>query len=568
MNDHVALAALLRSDLRFFVWKSFQTILPGTPYLPNWHVDAIVHQLMRVQAGDISRLLINQPPRSLKSICVSVAYVAWLLGHDPTRRVIVVSYANEFAAELHRQFRMVIDAPWYRALFPAMRPARDSGTELVTTAGGGRYATSVGGTLTGRGADLIIIDDPLKAEEAMSEPARKRVIDWYAGTLVSRLNDKENGPIVVVMQRLHENDLAGHLLGQGGWEHLDLPAIAVDDSVIPLGHGKVMTRRIGDILHPERESKDALDRIKAEIGSLKFSAQYQQRPVPLEGNLIRRDWFRYYDHLPQGSARRIVQSWDIAMMTGDANDYSVCTTWQMIKADYYLVDVFRARLQYPDLRRKVASLAAKHGAETILIEDAGPGMALLQDLWRDLPRGMPRPIGQKPEGSKADRMVAQSAKIEAGHVHLPREADWLDTFLLELLAFPNGRHDDQVDSVSQFLKWAALRRFLRCKHAGWMRAKGIRRWSSDQLSAARPRHSGHLGESLAAQAMVDLAQVTRSVPKSCSRPFNCAFRTRFSAARYSFRASSSWSTTPVMCRRRIRADFVPWLPYEEDHNHA
>jgi predicted phage terminase large subunit-like protein len=460
MNDHAALEALLRSDLRFFVWKSFQTILPSTPYLPNWHVDAIVHQLMRVQAGDISRLLINQPPRSLKSICVSVAYVASLLGHDPTRRIIVVSYANELAAELHRQFRMIIDAPWYRALFPAMRPAKDSGTELVTTKGGSRYATSIGGTLTGRGADLVLVDDPLKAEEAMSEPARKRAIDWFAGTLVSRLNDKENGPIIVVMQRLHESDLAGHLLGQGGWEHLDLPAIAVEDSVIPLGHGKMMTRRSGDILHPERESKDTLERIKAEIGSLKFSAQYQQRPVPLEGNLVRRDWFRYYDALPHDSARRIVQSWDIAMMTGDTNDYSVCSTWQMIKADYYLLDVFRARLQYPDLRRKLASLAAKCDAGTILIEDAGPGMALLQDLWRDLPQEMPRPLGQKPEASKTDRMVAQSAKIEAGQVYLPRLAEWLDTFLPELLAFPYGRHDDQVDSVSQFLKWAALRSFL------------------------------------------------------------------------------------------------------------
>jgi predicted phage terminase large subunit-like protein len=218
--------------------------------------------------------------------------------------------------------------------------------------------------------------------------------------------------------------------------------------------------RSGDVLHPERESKDALERIKAEIGSLKFSAQYQQRPVPLEGNLIRRDWFRSYDQLPQGSARRIVQSWDIAMMTGDANDYSVCTTWQMIKADYYLLDVFRARLAYPDLRRKVASLAARYDAGTILIENAGPGMALLQDLSRDLPPGMARPLGRKPEGSKADRMVAESAKIEAGQVYLPRQADWLDTFLLELLAFPNGRHDDQVDSVSQFLKWAALRSYL------------------------------------------------------------------------------------------------------------
>jgi len=249
MNDATVVATLLRTDLRFFVRKCFHVILPGTRYLPNWHVDAIVHQLMRVQAGEISRLLINQPPRSLKSICVSVAYVAWLLGHDPSRRIIVVSYSNEFAAELHRQFRMVIDALWYRALFPAMRPAKDSGTELVTTAGGSRYATSVGGTLTGRGADLIIVDDPLKAEEAMSETKRRRVIDWYAGTLVSRLNDKDSGPIVVVMQRLHEDDLAGHLIGQGGWQHLDLPAIAVDDSTIPIGPGKLITRRRGEILH-------------------------------------------------------------------------------------------------------------------------------------------------------------------------------------------------------------------------------------------------------------------------------------------------------------------------------
>src|SRR5438093_5638103 len=188
MNDQAVLVAVLRSDLRYFVWKVFQTILPGTPYLPNWHVDAIVYQLLRVQAGDISRLLINQPPRSLKSICASVAYVAWFLGHDPTRRVIVVSYSNDFAAELHRQFRMVIDAPWYRALFPAMRPARDTGTEFVTTAGGSRYATSVGGTLTGRGADLIIVDDPLKAEEAMSEPARRRAVDWYGGTRQHAVN--------------------------------------------------------------------------------------------------------------------------------------------------------------------------------------------------------------------------------------------------------------------------------------------------------------------------------------------------------------------------------------------
>jgi hypothetical protein len=243
---------------------------------------------MLVYSGRNRRLLINQPPRSLKSICVSVAYVAWILGQHPSRRIIVVGYSQDFAAELHRQFRMVVNSDWYRALFPATIWSKETGLDLVTTMGGGRLATSIGGTLTGRGADLIIVDDPLNANEALSEPARKRVIDWYSGSLVSRLNDKGTDAIVVVMQRLHEEDLAGHLLRMGDWDHLVLPAITLEEHQIPLGHGKVQIRRAGDLLHPERENAETLERIRAEIGSLQFSAQYQQQPVPVEGNLIRR----------------------------------------------------------------------------------------------------------------------------------------------------------------------------------------------------------------------------------------------------------------------------------------
>src|SRR5712664_1377846 len=388
---------------------------------------------IRVHSGEGRRLLINQPPRSLKSICVSVAYVAWLLGLDPTRRAIVASYSGDFAAELHRQFRMVVSSAWYEALFPTLRWAKETGLELITTQGGSRFATSVGGTLTGRGADLIIVDDPLNANEVHSEPARKRVIDWYGGALVSRLNDKQTGSIVAVMQRLHEDDLAGHLLRQGGWDHLDMPAIALDDEIIELGHGKTHVRRSGDVLHPERESREALEAIKAEVGSLLFSAQYQQRPVPVEGNLIRRSWFRAYDNLPASPSRtRIVQSWDVAMMTGGQNDYSACTTWLTHKNDAYLLHVYRGRLEYPELRRKVIGLATEHRATTVLIENAGPGMNLLQDLRAAMPQGMTRPIGVKPEGSKVDRMAAQSAKIEAGHVHLLNSSPWLGEFLTEL----------------------------------------------------------------------------------------------------------------------------------------
>ena len=201
------------------------------------------------------------------------------------------------------------------------------------------------------------------------------------------------------------------------------------------------------------QSREALKAIKIEVGSLLFSAQYQQQPVPIEGNLIRRSWFQFYVDLPAGARPQIVQSWDVAMMTGERNDFSVCSTWLVNKDDAYLVDVFRDRLEYPQLRRMVISLAARHKAETILVEEAGPGINLLQDLRASLPAGMNSPIGVKPEGSKVDRMATQAAKIEAGHIFLPRDAPWLGAFLTEILAFPHGRHDDQVDSVSQFLRW-------------------------------------------------------------------------------------------------------------------
>jgi predicted phage terminase large subunit-like protein len=204
--------------------------------------------------------------------------------------------------------------------------------------------------------------------------------------------------------------------------------------------------------HPP--SREALEAIKAEVGSLLYSAQYQQRPVPVEGNAIRRSWFKTYDNPPAiSSGTKIVQSWDVAMTTGGQNDYSACTTWLTDVHDAYLIHVYRGRLEYPDLRRKVIALATEYRATTILIENAGPGMNLLQDLRDTMPQGMTRPIGVKPEGSKIDRMAAQSAKIEADHVYLPNSAPWLGEFLMELLSFPNGRHDDQVDSVSQFLRW-------------------------------------------------------------------------------------------------------------------
>ncbi|MGE0409898.1 MAG: terminase, partial [Amphiplicatus sp.] len=294
--------ALLRSDLLSFIVKVFQTVSPGDAYVHNWHIEAIAHELTRCRDGETRRLLVTQPPRSLKSICTSVAFVAWALGRDPKRRFICVSYSQDLALELARQFRLVVDSDWYKALFPAMRLKKDSGGECVTTEGGGRLATSIGGTLTGRGADYIVIDDPLKAEEAQSHSARRRVIDWYAGTLTTRLNDKRDGRIVMVMQRLHEDDLAGHVLGESGetWTHLDLPAIAIEDEEVRIGPNAVHRRKAGEALQARREPLDVIERIRAEIGSLTFIAQYQQRPIPMEGNLVKRAWLQTFEAAPEG----------------------------------------------------------------------------------------------------------------------------------------------------------------------------------------------------------------------------------------------------------------------------
>jgi predicted phage terminase large subunit-like protein len=454
--DRTLLDALLRHDLAAFTQRCFQTVVPGQIYLPNWHVEAIAYQLERCRRRESRRLIVTLPPRSLKSICASVAFPAFALGHDPTLRFVCTSYSQELAAKHARDCRTVLESPWYRRLFPHTRIDRRKNAEgeIETTARGYRLATSVGGTLTGRGGNVILIDDPMKPADRMSEAKRAAVNDWFDSTLASRLDRKTEDAIVVIQQRLHVDDLVGHLLDKGEpWTRLDLPAIAEAEEEIPLGDGRFYRRRAGELLHPKREPLEVLERLKVAMGSQAFSAQYQQRPIPEGGALVRGHWFRTYARAPERAREeRVVQSWDTATKAGTTNDYSVCTTWLMRGKDYYLLDVLRRRLEYPDLRRMILSHAAAYGATAVLIEDAGTGAPLIQDLRRE---GRLRPIPIRPEHDKLVRFEAQSALIEAGHVLLPETAPWLDEFRAEILSFPYGRYDDQVDSVSQFLAWAA-----------------------------------------------------------------------------------------------------------------
>ena len=443
--------AILRTDLAVFVRKAFGTVCPGTPFVPNWHLDALCNALTKVTMGETRRLIIEIPPRHLKSICASVALPAWLLGQDPTRQIISVCYAKDLAIKHANDCRAVMNSDWYRRVFPGTRldPSKNTETEVMTTKRGFRMSTSVHGTLTGRGASLIIIDDPIKPADAMSAAVRERVNEWCSSTLFSRLNDKRHDAIILVMQRLHVNDLAGHLLPQGGWEHLSLPAIAESDERIETGPGQYHIRRSGELLHPARESADVLDRIKKEMGSAAFAAQYQQSPVPPGGNMIKWNWFGWYDKKENLNYDDIIVSWDTAMKPTELSDYSVATIWGKKGDFYYLLELIRLHLAYPELRRKVKEIYSGWLEPTILIEDAGSGTSLIQDLRAE---NIPV-IGIKPKGDKVMRMNAQLARLEAGAVHLPLNAPWLGDFKTEVLAFPDGAHDDQVDSMCQALSW-------------------------------------------------------------------------------------------------------------------
>lgn len=448
---HRQMLALAREDFAVFAIAAFRR-LHDEPYQDNWHVWAIAHQLMRLFNGDIRRLIITMPPRTMKSFLASVCLPAWLLGRAPGVKIICASYAQPLSSDFAFQMRRLMQTPWYRELFPHAHidPKKSGVEEIATTRGGYRLTTSVGGTLTGRGADYIIIDDPLKAGDAYSEVAREGAINWYKNTVSSRFNNPSKGRVVLVAQRLHLEDLPGRLAAGGGWEHLDLPLEAWRQQQIELLPDRSITRPPGNILHEDRFGEDEIARLRSEMGERDFEAQYNQRPLPAGGALFKLQWLQRYDEPPAPyQVQGIFQSWDTAYEIADGNDYSVCTTWALSGKRCYLLDVYRARLAFPDLQKAVYRLRDKWKSDLVIVERAGSGISLHQNIYDPSTRPWIKSI--KPEGSKQDRASQQSPKFERGEIWLPKSAPWLQAFEDELVAFPHCKHDDQIDSVVQFL---------------------------------------------------------------------------------------------------------------------
>lgn len=465
--------ALVKKDLDVFVQQAFATVYPNKVFESNWHIKAIVHALDESYAGRLPRLIINLPPRHLKTFLVSVVWPAFLLTLDPSLKIFCVSYSDELARTIAREFKRVVESDWYRMLFPQVRLVKVTENDVVTDQGGFRAALSVHGSITGRGADLVIIDDPIRAEDAMSDKALQAVNEWYRGTLLSRRDDKLRSGLIVVMQRLHVNDLTGFIEASGDFHKLSFPAIAVRDEVIALRDGQTYRRRVGEALQPMHESLETLKTLRNDIGPFNFAAQYQQSPRTPDGQIFKRKYFELVDAVPpfdkQGD---LFISIDSALSTSSNADFTAITVAWVDQGRLWVLTAERGRWDYETLKAKtlgwIKRLRQFCSCPSVVIEKAGSGIALAQYL-KDRQDGSFRSFTHQPKDSKIVRAMKVMPYFEAGVrvLNVPGKNAWVEPFLNEFMNFPNGANDDQVDSMVQLFYSNMVRCLLEKQKPNW-----------------------------------------------------------------------------------------------------
>ena len=470
---------LATRSLREFVRQAWHVVEPSTRFVPGFHIDAICDHLEAITRGGIRNLLINVPPRHMKSLLVSVFWPAWEWIQHPERRWLFSSYAATLSIRDSVKCRRLIESPWYRARWGhifSLTSDQNAKMRFDNNRSGYRLSTSVGGAVTGEGGDRMVCDDPHKVDEVESDTVRKAALEWWDVAMSTRVNDPKTSAMVVVMQRCHQRDLSGHLLEKRNFEHLCLPAeYEGPGRMTVIGFTDPRTEP-GQLLWPERYGPQEIAETKINLGSYSAAGQLQQRPSPAGGGIFKRHWFRYFQprganlppvlvRLPDGTQVSIpaievphqvdeqTQSWDCAFKDVDTADYVVGQVWGRLGAHFFLGDQVRGRMDCPGTVKAVRGMTAKWpGTLAILIEDKANGSAVIQMLAHEIPGMLP----VNPSGGKIARAQAISPLVEAGNIYLPHPefAPWVNDFIEECVQFPNGAHDDQVDAMTQvLLRW-------------------------------------------------------------------------------------------------------------------
>jgi predicted phage terminase large subunit-like protein len=450
---------LCEKNLAEFLKQMWPSIDPH-PYVHGWHIDAICEHMQAVVNGDIQRILINIPPRHMKSIGIAVGLPAWAWIHKPTLQFLYSSYASSLSIRDGIKCRRVIDSPLYQARWGekySLTSDQNTKIRFDNNKGGYRLSTSVDGMTTGEGGDIVVIDDANNVKEAESDTMRNSTNQWFDEVMQTRLNNPQTGAIVVIQQRTHAKDLSGHILDKYGkdYYHLLLPA-EYEKGVKCRGFGGWTDPRKaeGDLLWPERFRKQEIDKLKIALGVYAAAGQLQQRPSPRSGGMIPLNQFRRYKTPPAKEAiLRLSLVFDTASKENELNDFSVCETWAETSWGYYLLNIWRKKVAFPELLRTAKSLCELECPHEVVIEDKASGIALIQCL-RDPREGIKIPVIAVDPGafSKVVRMENEATAIEAGLVYIPEVASWLPAFEDECTQFPMGEHDDQIDPMSMFLK--------------------------------------------------------------------------------------------------------------------
>jgi len=457
--DSLALdRSICEDSLSQFVRMAWQTLEPGAEYIHGWHIDAMADHLTAVTNKQINRLLINVPPGTMKSMMVGVMWPAWEWGAKGLahKRIVSASHEQSLAIRDNLKMRRLLESSWYQDMWD-IRLKRDQNAKLKfeNDKGGFRQACAVE-SMTGNRGDTIIWDDPHSVESARSDSKRETTIRVFNETLPTRLNNPKESAIVIVMQRLHESDVSGHILASDlGYEHLMLPMEFEPSRKCYTSIGFEDPRsEVGELLFPKRFPKDVVKRDKKVMGSYATAGQMQQRPSPLGGGIFKDEWWRYYDLLPKIKYSIIIA--DTAMKTKEQNDYSVfmCMAYGEDK-NAYIVDVIRGKWEAPQLKSQLISFYNKHRVNVGLklrqacVEDKASGTGLIQAIKQK--EKIPiKPIKRDTQ-DKVSRAMSVVPIVESGYVYLPKEGSWVTDFTGECSSFPNGAFDDQVDTLTDGL---------------------------------------------------------------------------------------------------------------------
>lgn len=441
---------LLRQDFLSFARKALLE-LDGTKLGDDQYLEYLATELMAFHDGKTRRLLVNLPPRHLKTLLFSVCLAAWKFAHQPSAKIMVVTYAEQLAGNIARAIRTILQSDWFKDVFQA-RVAKDHSAvmDFATTAGGALYASSFGGSITGRGAELIIVDDPHDIKDAGSSKQLETAIERFSNEVLSRFNNRKHGKVVVIAHRIHEDDLSGHLLRKGKWRHVVLPLVAMSDSTYDTDYGP-WKRRKDDLLRPDAFDPDDLEELRADTYNPDFEMLYQQDTDGRNLPPITEACFPAFE-TPPSREFPCVMSVDASMTSGTRNSFSVIQIWFPVADVYFLVDQWSEQCDFEELRHHVVRNFRRYRPSAILIEAAANGYALVSTMK---PKYHKFVYAVTPRGSKTARLRQHIDTILANRIRLPKDAGWSDDFVAEFTAFPHGEFTDQVDATTQFLDWIA-----------------------------------------------------------------------------------------------------------------